>query len=253
MAEFDYEYTKEEIKQALLSVKRKGMKELVDFLEKTDYYIAPASSKYHLSEPFGLMIHQYSVYNILLEKNKMFNLRINQDTIILTALLHDICKVGLYRKVADQYITNKEVSKRGHGKLSLERIKRFITLTPEEEAIIKYHMGTFAIIGVGYLEEYTAQEMHEAIKKFPTVQIFASCDMESTVMEQNQIKTEEKTALTTKNILQIVEEEDTGMGIQIETVINRFTNTKQAEEILNKMKLQGDVFEPRHGFIKILK
>lgn len=252
MEDFDYVFIKEEIKHALLSVKRTGMNELVEFLEKTDYYTAPASSKHHLSEPFGLMIHHYNVYNLLIEKNKLFKLGINEETIIITALLHDICKVGLYREVGEEYVLNKEISKRGHAKLTLERLKKFIKLTPEEEAMIKYHMGTFGVNGVGYLEEYTAQEMHEAITKYPTVQIFASSDMESSVMEKNQEKQNNKTALTRENLFKIMLEEETGHGSPIEQVINRFFNPEKAEEMINRLKKQRDIFEPRSGYIKPL-
>lgn len=247
----DIEQIKEEVKFALLSVKRKGMQEFVKFLLTTDYFTAPASANHHLSKPSGLLEHHYNIYNALIEKNKMFKLGLKEETIILTSLLHDVCKCGLYMEVSNGYEINKNIQSKGHAKLSLNRIKKFIALTDEEEAMIKYHMGTFGVDNVGYLNEYTTQEIHDAIKRFPSVQIFASTDMEVTQMEGLE-KEEPTIKLTVEEISKIIDKLDAGEGVSVEDVISKFKEQEKCEAMLEKMKQQGDIFENRRGFIKKL-
>jgi len=249
-----YEELKEEVKKLLLYTKRKGIEQLIHFLEKTDYYTAPASSKYHLNIFGGLLQHHYNVYSVLLAKNKKFKLNIREDTIIITGLLHDLAKVGLYRKAGHEYIINKSVLERGHAKLSIERIKKFIILTDEEEQMIKYHMGTFGMIGSGYIEEYTAEEMHEAIKKYPSVQIFASSDMESSIMEKS-LEEKEKELLDTNNdnIIKVIDKKDKGQGVTYYDITSEFKNPEKTQELIIKMITYGEVFEIRKGMIKVLR
>jgi len=167
--------------EKLQEVKRKGMSNLIVFLVGHDYFSAPASSKYHLSEVGGLVEHSINVYNQFHNRNKDCKLNIPQESVIIAGLLHDVCKCKLYNKTEDGYKVNKKISKLGHADLSLAIIEKFITLTPLEKALIKYHMGIFG--ATGKYAEYTPEELMKATIKFPAVQIFASCDMEATQME----------------------------------------------------------------------
>ena len=54
--------TKERIKQLLLTTERKGMKNLIEWMEEAGFFDAPCSSKYHLSEPGGLAKHSLNVF-----------------------------------------------------------------------------------------------------------------------------------------------------------------------------------------------
>ena len=56
---------KDKVKELLNKVNRPGMQELLDFLDKSDYYEAPASTKYHGAYKGGLIEHSYNVYKIL--------------------------------------------------------------------------------------------------------------------------------------------------------------------------------------------
>lgn len=252
----DVKFVRQEIKQTLLSVKREGMPELVAFLDKTDYYTAPASTKYHLSNKHGLMEHHYNLYNAMLEIRKLFNLTISDATLIIISLLHDVCKVGLYKKVGDIYEYDKEVIKRGHAKLTLERIKMFIKLTEEEEMVIKFHMGTFGVKGCYLINEYSVEEMHKAIAKYPLVQIFASVDMGCGQLEKNpkveKVVPDETKKLTADNIFKKLEEMDSPHGVELETLKATFDDNDKFDEIVDAMKNQGDVFEVKRGFIKKL-
>ena len=88
---------KDKIKELLNKVNRTGMKELMEFLEKSDYYEAPASTKYHGAYKSGLAEHSYKVYEILKEKIESHKLEVSEDTLIISTLLHDICKVNFYK------------------------------------------------------------------------------------------------------------------------------------------------------------
>ena len=78
----------------LRETKREGIENLIDFLEKTDFFTAPASTKFHNSFEGGLLAHSLNVYEALesLVKGKW-----PEDTIRIVALLHDICKINLYK------------------------------------------------------------------------------------------------------------------------------------------------------------
>ena len=166
----------------LEEVNRKGMQDLILFLVKSDYFTAPASSKYHLATQGGLLEHSINVYNIFWNKCKALGLKVNEESAIIAGLLHDICKVNLYIKTEDGYEYNEKFNGKGHSELTLKRLESFITLTPLEKAMIKFHMGTFGAFGK--YAEYTPEELHEAIKQYPEVQIFASSDMEATQLEE---------------------------------------------------------------------
>lgn len=89
--------TKDEILKLLESVKRDGMGDLINWLESSDYFTAPSSTKYHGNYPGGLADHSLNVYDSLVLLNEEFSEnKIAQDSIIIVALLHDLCKTGYY-------------------------------------------------------------------------------------------------------------------------------------------------------------
>src|ERR1035437_8937671 len=97
ITEEEFSSNKEKIKELLLSASRPGMERLVDWIEqKTDFFTAPASTKYHLACKGGLAKHSLNVYELLSGKVSSGLLDIKKETIIITALLHDLCKVNFY-------------------------------------------------------------------------------------------------------------------------------------------------------------
>ena len=74
-------------------IRRKGITELLDYLETTDFFTAPASTKYHGAYPGGLVEHSLNVYRRLVSKQEDMPAGTENETIIVIALLHDICKV----------------------------------------------------------------------------------------------------------------------------------------------------------------
>ena len=85
---------KDEIIKLLKTVKRDGIEDLINFLENSDFFTAPASTKYHNAFAGGLAQHSLNVYNNLVEitKDKGFD----KESLIVCALLHDICKIYFY-------------------------------------------------------------------------------------------------------------------------------------------------------------
>ena len=92
---------KEEFLSLLRSTKREGMEKLIEFIEKTDFFKAPASTKYHGNYEGGLLEHSMKVYEILKEKvkNSPIEINVSEESLIIIALLHDICKVNFYKLI----------------------------------------------------------------------------------------------------------------------------------------------------------
>ena len=90
---------KEEFLNLLRSVKREGIDDLIRFIENTDFFTAPASTRFHGDHAGGLVEHSMKVYEILQEKvkNAPIALNITPDTMKIEQLLHNMCKANLYK------------------------------------------------------------------------------------------------------------------------------------------------------------
>ncbi len=85
---------KNEIIHLLKRVDREGIDRLLEFLEKTDFFTAPASTRFHNNFEGGLAEHSLNVYK---ELKGLTNDEWPEETIIIIGLLHDICKVNNYK------------------------------------------------------------------------------------------------------------------------------------------------------------
>lgn len=148
--------------QLLKSVRRPGVDALIDYLEKSDFFEAPASTIYHGSYAGGLVEHSLNVYTMLqwyvanLQDSDFELPKISEESIIVVALLHDLCKVNCYHK-STRNVKNEQTGKwekvpcykrepllpMGHGGKSVFIIQQFIKLTPEEAQAIYWHMGAY--------------------------------------------------------------------------------------------------------------
>ena len=169
-------YMKEQVydyfMRAYSNITRPGAEELKQWLCHSDFFEAPASTKYHLSEAGGLMLHSVHVYDRLKRLVAAEGLEYSEETIAIVGLLHDVCKVHCYQltsrnqktydeaKVAaaqswqvkhDQkgafvwesvpsYEFNEQLPL-GHGEKSVILILRHMELTEEEMLAIRWHMG----------------------------------------------------------------------------------------------------------------
>ena len=137
------------------NIKREGIDALMDWLETTDFYTAPASSRYHCACPEGLLMHSLNVYDVMMEKH--FDPQEDSaESAALCALFHDLCKAQFY-KVSTRNVKNEQTGAwekvpyyaiedafpYGHGEKSVYLVERFVRLKPAEATAIRWHMGGF--------------------------------------------------------------------------------------------------------------
>ena len=135
---------KDRIKTLLKSTGRRGIENVLDYLEKNDFYEVPSSLRRHHNWPGGLAQHCLGVYDRL----KATGEGLPEDSMILTALLHDICKVRKIYKDSNgkwKERPDTELHYRGHGSRSVKLLEKTcgLQLTPEERKAIRFHMGGY--------------------------------------------------------------------------------------------------------------
>lgn len=160
-------------------IKRPGMDKLLAWLERSDFYTAPASSKYHLSVEGGLLAHSLNVYD---EMKRLCNVYeqytcVSEESIAIMALFHDLCKVNFYKQDTRNvkrdgvwvsvpfYTIEEKFPFGGHGSKSMFIAQQFIQLTPEEACGINCHMGLSEherSIGAAYEMQPSAWLLHVA-------------------------------------------------------------------------------------------
>ncbi|MDR1628296.1 MAG: hydrolase [Oscillospiraceae bacterium] len=180
-------------------IKREGAKELLAWIETTDFFTAPASTRYHCACECGLVMHSISVYEALIEK--YFDSDDDKESFTVCALLHDLCKANFY-KISMRNVKNENTGvweKRpyyevddqfpyGHGEKSVFLIERFLRLKPNEAAAIRWHMGGFdeAVKGGSFA-------VGLAFNKYPLAVKLHLADLESTYLREKNTSSVNKT------------------------------------------------------------
>lgn len=148
---------KERFLQLCSQVKRDGMDRLLAWLEKSDFFTAPASSRFHGAYEGGLLQHSLNVYDEFKRLIAVYpEVKCDEESIVICTLFHDLCKVGMYttekrnRKNADGQWETYDAYKieemfcfGGHGSKSVYMLMRFIDLKPAEATAINNHMSAF--------------------------------------------------------------------------------------------------------------
>jgi len=169
-------------------IKRDGAKELLEWLEKSDFFTAPASTRFHGSEEGGLLKHSLNVY----ERLKAINGE--NETTAICALLHDLCKVNFYttemRNVKENgvwvqkpFYTVKDQLPYGHGEKSVYIISGFMKLKREEAMAINWHMGGFDARALNSMSTYS-----EAYKRFPLAVLTHIADLMATYLDEKEVE-----------------------------------------------------------------
>lgn len=177
-------------------VQRDGIDKLLDYIRKSDFYTAPASTKYHLAAPGGLLQHSLNVLDALRgllswRSDGQWEYRaagkvvatIPDDSVTVMALLHDICKTHFYgtstRNVKNEatgkwekqpFYTVNDKMPLGHGPKSAMIVKQYTTLTTAEMYAIWHHMGF-----TGNFENDAA--VGQSIELFPVVLALHTADL----------------------------------------------------------------------------
>ena len=179
------------------AVDRKGVDKLVQFIEKSDFYTAPASTKYNLSCEGGLLQHSLNEYDMLKLKaeqepfkSKLAN--VAPESIVIVSLLHDICKTYFYktttRNVKNEqtgqwekvpYYTVEDKIPYGHGEKSVMMIEKYIELTNQERYAIRWHMGF-----TEPKENYSM--LSAAMEKYPLLLALMEADLEASYLFENK-------------------------------------------------------------------
>lgn len=207
MAELNIQELIEKFEQLLTSVKRDGIDKLLAYIRKSDFYRAPASTRFHSCHDGGLLEHSLNLYECLLSKKQNpiwadVLREVDDESLILVALLHDLCKSYLYipefknKKVYSDTGTKRDEGGRfdwqavkgystddkipyGHGEKSVMMIEEFIKLKPIERYAIRWHMGFTEP------KEYW-NTLTTAIKKYPVILAVHQADMEATYLLEEE-------------------------------------------------------------------
>ena len=173
------------------NITREGSDRLLDFLEnKSDFFTAPASARYHGAFEGGLCEHSVNVYHCLaayLERERvqeLYGLEYSPESVALVSLLHDACKIGCYKKsfrnvkndATGQWekvptYTFDDPLPYGHGEKSVYIVNGFVRLSREEAMAIRWHMG--------FSGPEDNRTVGQALQKYPLAFALAVADMEA--------------------------------------------------------------------------
>lgn len=165
---------------------RNGADLCLNWLEtETDFFTAPASTKYHGAHPGGLVAHSVNVCEELLTMLDAHDVKgVERESAILVALLHDVCKVNHYKQAITRrknpdsgkwedvrgYIVDDQLPL-GHGEKSLYMLLQSgLMLTDEEAAAIRWHMGA-------YRDQAETGTMGKAFDRWPLALFLHLADM----------------------------------------------------------------------------
>lgn len=181
------------ISNLLQSTNREGIDKLIEYLNNSDFYSAPASTSFHCNYESGLVEHSLMVYRIYSKLVNVFKRQIPEDSLIIGGILHDICKVNFYKSTIKwkKDENNKwlnytgydieELEPLGHGAKSVIILSRFIELTDIETYSILYHMGL--------PEEFNAKKSYsKAIELYPDAIFLHVADLISSQIYEKVMK-----------------------------------------------------------------
>jgi hypothetical protein len=147
---------KERFLELCSKIKREGIEDLVKWLETSDFFYAPASTKFHGSYAGGLLEHSLNVYDCLVKRMQHWeDVTYDDESIIISALFHDVAKINLYQKgtknvknsvtgkweTVEIYQIEEKFPCGDHADKSIIILQNFIKLKPEEIMAIAAHMG----------------------------------------------------------------------------------------------------------------
>lgn len=186
----------EEVKEEFIrvfkeNVTREGSERFLEWLCKTDFFTAPASTKFHCACEGGLAMHSLNVYKVLREKHFEEGVD-NEESFAIAALLHDVCKAQFY-KTSTRNVKNEETGQwekkpyymvedmfpYGHGEKSVFLVERFMRLKTQEAVAIRWHMGGFDESAKG-----GSFSISLAFEKYPLAVKLHLADLEATYLRE---------------------------------------------------------------------
>ena len=185
------------------NITREGSDKLLDFLlNGSDFFTAPASTRYHGAHEGGLVEHSLNVYDCLKDMmdrprmKEVYGIEYPEESIAIAALLHDVCKVNFYktsyRNAKDEtgrwqsvpYYTIEDTLPYGHGEKSAYIVSAYMRLTRDEAFAIRYHMGFSGTEDPG--------NVGRALEMFPLAYATCCADMEAACLMEGTLAGENK-------------------------------------------------------------
>ena len=174
------------------NITRPGADRLLSWLETTDFFTAPASTRYHGACECGLVMHSLNVYDAMMQH--FYTEGENAESYAICALLHDLCKANYY-KLGTRNVKNEATGQwekapfysvddlfpYGHGEKSVFLIERFMKLKVEEAVAIRWHMGGFDDAARG-----GCFAISEAYDKYPLAVKLHIADLQATYLMEHR-------------------------------------------------------------------
>lgn len=166
-------------------IERDGSKELLEWLQSTDFFTAPGSTRFHDCHYGGLAEHSAKVFTELCRLLKAYpKVRVTAETTAIVALLHDVCKANCYKTEMRNrknelgqwekypvYTFKEDFAYGGHGSKSVYLIQKFMKLTDQEAVAINCHMGV----------ENGNWSVNDAFRAYPLAFLLHTADMAATI------------------------------------------------------------------------
>ena len=173
------------------NITREGSDAMLEYLlsDKSDFFTAPASTRFHGAHEGGLLEHSLNVYYCLKDylsrerAKTVYKMNYSDESVAVSALLHDVCKINFYKtdyrnSKNDQGVWEKvpyyaidDKLPYGHGEKSVYIITGFMKLTREEAFAIRYHMG--------FSSTEDKNQVGRALEMFPLAFALSTADMEA--------------------------------------------------------------------------
>lgn len=182
-----------------INVRNHEAQSLLHYLEfETDFFTAPASTRYHGACEGGLVAHSLNVYESLLFEYENEGITVDKgmkESIAIVALFHDLCKINTYEATIVNVPPNKTKSGKweqqqgyikkekmhlGHGAKSLSVLQDFMPLSQQEKEAIYWHMSSWDLGTYS-----TMNDLSETYERNTLAVLLHIADMKSTYIVEN--------------------------------------------------------------------
>ena len=206
----DRKEMKEEFLTLLRSTEREGIEDLIEALEEMGFFTAPASANHHLNVVGGLLEHSLNtckaalaIYEGLKPLDASIEKEVRRDSIILSSLLHDVCKSDIYKRSVKKrknnvgqwedvegYSVSYKNFPMGHGEKSVILLLcNGLSLYDDEMLAIRWHMGAWGI----NMNSFEDQRCYDTSRKlYPLVSIIQAADgLAASILERTGAEIDE--------------------------------------------------------------
>ena len=206
----DSKACQEELCSLLRSTGREGVEGLIEDITTQGFFEAPASAGHHLNVEGGLAQHSLNsckaalaVWEGMKTVEPTLANEVTRESIIIATLLHDLCKIDIYRRSvkkrknalgqwedSEGYKVTYRNFPMGHGEKSvILALCSGIELSDAEMLAIRWHMGAW---GVNQNSFEDCRNYDAARKLYPLVAIVQTGDsLAAAIMERETAEIDE--------------------------------------------------------------